>query len=125
MRKNAARLPAAMVITMVAMPMVVAVPAVVTVPATAPVHVGCRLLRILLDGGRSAGAGQRERLCVLGRCGYYEQCANSRKPQNFPHLHTSSPWSFDVTSQRTVRFESNPRCRNADRKEIANDVNWE
>jgi hypothetical protein len=113
------------VITMVAMPMVVAVPAVVTVPATAPVHVGCRLLRILLDRGRSAGAGQRERLCALGRCGYYEQCANSRKRQNFPHLHTSSPWSFDVTSQRTVRFESNPRCSNADRKEIADDVNWE
>jgi hypothetical protein len=84
--------------TVVAMPTVMAVPAVVTVPATVPVHVGGRLLGILLDRGRSAGAGERERLRALGRCGYYEQCANSRKPQNFSHLHNSFPWSMDVTS---------------------------
>ena len=66
--------------TVVAMPTVMAVPAVVTVPATLPVYVGGRLLGILLDRGRSAGAGDRDRLRALGRCGYYEQCANSRKP---------------------------------------------
>jgi hypothetical protein len=96
--------------------------AMMTVPATTPMYFGRRLLRIILDRGSRAGAIERDRLCALGRRGHDEQCANGCKPQNFHHLHQVI--SFRSSDYRLQRWqESKPGCRDADRKQTADDLN--
>jgi hypothetical protein len=79
------------------------VPAMVMmVTVTPPTHFRRRRLDVVLDGRGGAGIAQRKRVGALGRRGDSEHCANGGKPQNFRHLHMSSPYLRRSRPQRTA-----------------------
>jgi hypothetical protein len=56
---------------------------VMTVMMAPPVHFRRRQLSVLLDGSRSGGIVERERIGALGRRGQRQQGADGSQSQNF------------------------------------------
>ena len=96
-----------------------AMPAMVTVPSAmapvvvmmAPAHFGRELPRVILYRARGTRIDQRHRTRLPGRRCHHQNCGDSRKTQNFRHVHLVPPLHGNHVSAVRLVFSAVPPRR--------------